>query len=296
MEGSFPSWLKGSLVANGPAVFESGKWKAKHFSDGLARVQRLDVEGGDISYLARLLDTQALSDALGAGESSKPGFATPAKRSFWGRVRDSFVPPVADNANASVVPTKYGLLALGETSAPVEVDRKRLSARGPRPFPEADLEAVHPILEPDGVLLGLSTRLREPAGHVLWRTGADGRSRRVLARLPSAFPSYVHSFSVTPRHAVLVEPPLVLDPTGPRSRPLRERMTWQPSRGTRFVVLGRADGRVRATGHGAPFFVLHHVQAFERGTDVFVDVVAHEDAGVLDAISTGTVGSGQAGG
>ena len=79
---------------------------------------------------------------------------------------------------------------------------------------------------------------------------------------------------------------------------------WHPERGTRFVVLDRATGAVVAEPRVPAFFTFHHANAFERerteagaeddsggGSDIVVDLVAYDDADVLDGLYLDDIGS-----
>jgi carotenoid cleavage dioxygenase-like enzyme len=96
----------------------------------------------------------------------------------------------------------------------------------------------------------------------------------------------MHSFGMTERYAVLVEFPLQVNPlklaTGTTS--FIESYRWRPERGTRFLVIDRHDGGVTMTATAEPFFGFHHVNAWEEGDDVVVDLIAYDDAQVIDRL------------
>jgi carotenoid cleavage dioxygenase-like enzyme len=106
----------------------------------------------------------------------------------------------------------------------------------------------------------------------------------------------MHSFAMTERFAILVEFPLVLNPlqlaTGKRS--FIESYHWKPERGTRFLVIDRQNGGVRTTATAEPFFSFHHVNAWEEGDDVVIDLVAYDDASVIDNLFIDRLRSGEA--
>ena len=108
--------------------------------------------------------------------------------------------------------------------------------------------------------------------------------RRVLARVPVSRPAYMHSFGMTERFVILAEYPLTVNPLklalGGRS--FIESYEWQPERGTRFLVIDRRSGKVHTTAKADAFFCFHHVNAYEEGDDVVVDLVAFDDASVID--------------
>jgi carotenoid cleavage dioxygenase-like enzyme len=97
----------------------------------------------------------------------------------------------------------------------------------------------------------------------------------------------MHSFGLTENYVVLAEFPFVVNPLEMlvRDRPFIENYRWKPSRGTRFVLIDRETGDVAADPVAEPFFAFHHVNAFEDddGT-VVVDIVAYDDASLIDSL------------
>lgn len=107
----------------------------------------------------------------------------------------------------------------------------------------------------------------------------------MIGTVPVEKPAYMHSFGMTENFIVLAEFPLVVNPLRLLipGRPFIENYEWQPERGTRFLLLEKRDGSVRAYSAGA-FFAFHHVNAFEQGEDVFVDIAAYPDKSIIDAL------------
>ena len=97
-------------------------------------------------------------------------------------------------------------------------------------------------------------------------------------------PAYMHSFALTDRYAVLFDQPLVANPLklalGKRS--FIENYQWKPEQGTRFLVIDRTTGTLRASVEAEAFFTFHSVNAFEDGGELVVDLVAHEDSSIID--------------
>lgn len=62
-----------------------------------------------------------------------------------------------------------------------------------------------------------------------------------------------------------------------------DHFDWHPEQGTHLVVIDRASGAVRE--HVTePFFAFHTVNAFERGDETVLDLLAYPDAGIVDAL------------
>ena len=84
--------------------------------------------------------------------------------------------------------------------------------------------------------------------------------------MPVAEPSYMHSFALTERYAMLVAFPLVVNPLrlALAGRPFIENYRWKPELGTRVLVFDREDGELHGAYEAEPRFSFHHVNAFER--------------------------------
>src|SRR5262245_37791918 len=118
--------------------------------------------------------------------------------------------------------------------------------------------------------------------------GIDGETGRqsAVATIPVDRPAYMHSFGMTERYLVVAEFPLVVNPLRLllSGQPFIRNYRWEPDRGVRFHVVEKEGGRVVRTARAAAFFAFHHVNAFEEGGDVVVDIVTSPDAAVIDQL------------
>jgi carotenoid cleavage dioxygenase-like enzyme len=96
----------------------------------------------------------------------------------------------------------------------------------------------------------------------------------------------MHSFGMTRQYVILAECPLVVHPLTLRlsGKPFIQNFSWQPERGTRFHVLSKDDGQVVATCESDACFAFHHVNAFEQGEEIVIDLIAYPDATIIDAL------------
>src|SRR6266480_973903 len=96
VEGHLPSWLAGSLLRNGPALFEDRARSVRHWFDGQAMLHRFTIANGRVGYANRFLRTKAY-DAMRSGRLSFSEFATDPCRSIFKRVMTVFDPQITDN-------------------------------------------------------------------------------------------------------------------------------------------------------------------------------------------------------
>jgi carotenoid cleavage dioxygenase-like enzyme len=114
--------------------------------------------------------------------------------------------------------------------------------------------------------------------------GTQPGKPRVIGSLPVKEPAYMHSFGLTERWLVLAEFPLVVNPLALAlsGRPYIENYRWKPQRGTRFTLVDRATGKATTGFETLACFGFHHVNAYEDGDQVVVDVCAMKDASVIE--------------
>ncbi len=290
VEGRIPDWLAGSLLRNGPAQFEVGEHRYRHWLDGLAMLHRFTFHQGQVSYANRFIQSPAFTQAQKTGQISYGEFATDPCRSIFKRVTSVFsVPELGSNTNVNISRLGERFVALTETPLLIEFDRETLETVGVIQFND-EIEGLHstphPHYDPQrkaaiNSIIHFSARSSYTSYAI-----KDGETRRTLiGTIPVQEPAYIHSFGMTPQYLVLVEFPLVVSPLHMlvSGKPFIENYHWKPERGTRFLVMDKDDGRIVKTFHSEAFFAFHHINAFERDGEVVVDLAAMPDASVIDS-------------
>jgi carotenoid cleavage dioxygenase-like enzyme len=286
VRGELPAWLSGSLVRVTPAKFDAGGGHSiKHWFDGLAMLHRFAFADGRVSYANRFLRSEAYARAR-RGDGIGQGFATDPCKAIFKRVQTAFSPDYTDNANVNLVRIGERYVAMTETPLPVEFDPRTLESLGQtRPAP-GHVTTAHPHRDADtGEAINYAAHIGMRTTYRVYATDADDE-QRIVAEVPVNAPSYMHSFSVTDRYAVLTEYPFLLNPmrlaSGASS--FVESYRWRPGRGTRFLVIDRRSGELVHRAKSDSFFCFHHVNAWEEGDDVVIDLIAFEDASVIDEL------------
>src|SRR5829696_8907749 len=131
VEGSFPPWLAGTLLRTGPARFEVGTSRYRHWFDGLAMLHRFEFADGGVSYANRFVASLAYRSTRETGRLAYSEFATDPCRSLFRRIVTAFRPPQS-GANANVNVLRFGdeFLAMSETPLPVVFDPETLETLG----------------------------------------------------------------------------------------------------------------------------------------------------------------------
>ena len=258
----------------------------RHWFDGLAMLHRFTIAGGRVSYGSRFLEGRTYREARDHGQISYREFATDPCRSLFKRVQTLFSPgrAISDNGNVNVARLGERFVAMTETPLPVQFDAQTLRAAGTPYRAPGQLTTAHPHLDrATGGMLNYAAKLGPRSTYRFFGVDPDGTTPRMIASLPVSEPAYMHSFGVTERWLVLAEFPFVVNPLALAlsGRPYIENYRWKPERGTRFTLIDRATGRAEATLQGDACFAFHHVNAFEQGEEVLVDICAYPDAGVV---------------
>jgi carotenoid cleavage dioxygenase-like enzyme len=285
VEGSIPDWLAGSLVRNGPAKYEVGERRLRHWFDGLAMLHRFGFAGGEVSYANRFLRSKAFS-ASEEGKISYREFATDPCRSIFRRAATLFSPDFSDNCNVNLAKLGEEYIAMTETPLPVAFDPDTLDALGVA-YDVPGLHATaHPHADRDsGELLAYVTHFGPRSEYRLYAQRDRTHQRRIGSHRV-AEPSYMHSFALTEHYMILATFPLVVNPLQLvlSGRPFIENYRWKPELGTRFLIFDRNGGGLVRTVEAEPCFCFHHINAFERGEEIVIDMASYEDASIVDSL------------
>jgi beta,beta-carotene 9',10'-dioxygenase len=122
LSGELPSWLTGSLLRTGPAKFEVGDRRMRHWFDGLAMLHRFTIDKGLVSYGNRFLESRSYKAAREQGRIVYDEFATDPCRSLFKRVHTLFSGGglLPENANVNVGRLGERFIAMTESPLPVQ--------------------------------------------------------------------------------------------------------------------------------------------------------------------------------
>lgn len=284
--GSVPPWLSGTLLRNGPGTFQVGQQQYRHWFDGLAMLHKFTIAHGRIHYANKFLQTNAYRAAQANGRISYSEFATDPCRSFFERIASVFHPQITDSAKVSITQIANRYLALAETPIQVEFDPETLETVGVFSYEDrivGQMTTVHPHFDPaHDTVYNVVTRYNRVSQYRLY--GITGQQKpRLIGQIPIHNPSYMHSFGMSQNYVILTEFPLVVNPLSLLLwlRPYIENFAWKPERGTPFYVMNRHTGELVGRFDADPFFAFHHINAFEQGNELVLDINAYDDASIV---------------
>ena len=173
-----PRWLSGTLVRNGPALYEVGERTFNHWFDGLGMLHAFTLERGRVGYANRFLRSSAYKAYKEEGIIRYSEFATDPCRAIFNGAQATFSLAKVGNANVHVGRLAQHFVALTEVGLPVRFDPRTLRTLGvvgpePAARPDRDGAPAPPRGRPAGVL----RHPADPAGAL----PGEGRARHPRA-------------------------------------------------------------------------------------------------------------------
>ena len=288
--GVVPAWLSGTVVRNGPARFEVGEQKYRHWFDGQAMLHRFSFKNGEVSYANKYLQSQSHKKALETGKIYYREFATDPCRSIFQRLTSLFYSRFTDNPNVNLARIADRFVALTELPLAIEFDLQTLHTVGVLDYEDqipGTLTTAHPhydFVQKAGI--NYTLQFSRTSAYNVYRIPDGSKRQTLIGSVPVREPAYMHSFGMTENYVILVEFPLVVNPLRilMSGKPFIENYRWKPERGTRFLVISKRDGQVVVTSESEAFFAFHHINAFEKDGEVVVDISAHHDSSAVDEL------------
>ena len=266
LHGRGPAGLSGTLFRNGPAKFRRPGGGVEHWFDGDGLVRAFRFDGEQATFEARFVDTAKRRQESAAKAVVTGGFGTRMRPGGHVSGNDD-----VNAANISVLPVGGELWALWEAGSPIALDPRTLATRGVRTL-RPDMAGMpflaHPRLEPDGRIWNLGVGGDRA---VVWRLGATG-ALEAADIIPLTRASYIHDFTATERHLIVVLQPWIQARNSP---PQIDGLEWRPGEGGRILVLDKADLSQRRIYETLAFFGFHMTDAWETPDgEIVFDVCA----------------------
>ena len=285
IKGSIPTWLEGSLIRNGPGMVMVDK-PMQHWFDGLAMLHKFNIKEGKVSYKSKYIDCEAYRTTKSTGKISYSDFATDPCRSLFAKVQTVFEskPKITDSAKVNIGKVGDKTMALGEPLMQIQIDPETLESLGVFHFdknPASRMTTAHPHTDADE-----SYNLVVEYGPInYYSIYSMGPEPKKIASVPVREPAYLHSFGMSERYFIIAEYPLVVQSLKLvfRLRPFIENFKWKENKGSRFIIIDRKDGKVKANIKTSAFFSFHHVNAFESGDDLVIDLATYENADIIQS-------------
>lgn len=284
--GKIPEWLEGNYIRNGPGMFNLNGKRVNHWFDAMGALHSFNIRNGKVDYVSRYIECESYQSAAENGTLKFSEFATDPCKSIFKKVQ-SYVfptlPNMTDNPKIHVARIGERYMALGETPMQVEFDPQTLEKIGvdeivPGAF--AYKTTAHPHFEKDHaynlvVKFGMQS---------YYRIYDMVHKKKHLASIPVAKPAYMHGFGMSERYFIIAAGPLVVVPIHLLfwKKPYIENHQWLPEEGARIWVIEKSTGKTKAVFETEAFFCFHHINAWEEGDDIVMDIDAYDDADIIN--------------
>jgi len=290
--GSFPTWLNGSYVKNGPARRGFGDGRTySSYMDSWGKLHKFTFKEGEVSFSGRMLETANYNKSVTAGKMVPTITIAHVEPNDWS-MEEMVVGTMNFYDNTNVWLWKLGpedaeegqYLAVTDWPQVHEVDPHTLA-----------IKAKYGLSLTEGVSMASSTHWRREVGkdtslqyHMLYnpitnkidftlfRFGSTWQDREVVGKFPLPFASVIHMFSVTENFAVVAVYPVSFDFMAMPTHNMHAFETLvKKDAPTNFFLINLNDGSViDGFESDNPFLVFsaHHVNAWEEGSEVVLDL------------------------
>ncbi|MBD1909391.1 MULTISPECIES: carotenoid oxygenase family protein [unclassified Leptolyngbya] len=289
IQGTIPSWLRGSLIRTGPGTLEVGQQSYHHWFDGLAMLRKFSFEDGRVSFANRFLESQAYREAKSKGKISRGEFGTTARHSFLERLTDP-LPRLTDNATVNITMQGDRFVSVTESPFPIIFDPQSLNTIDQFHYHDhvpGQITTAHPHFDyRENAVYSYLVNLIPRCSYSIYRMDAHSNERTLIGSIPVKQPAYMHTFSMTEHYIILSEYPLKLNRLSLMlsGKPYIENYQWKSDKQTRFLIISKETGEVVHSAESEPFFSFHHVNAFEQNGEVVVDLIAYSDSAVIQSL------------
>ncbi|XP_022104745.1 beta,beta-carotene 9',10'-oxygenase-like [Acanthaster planci] len=316
VKGEVPKWINGSLLRNGGGKFEVGKDSYNHMFDGLSLLTRYNIRNGKVSYQTNFQRSDAYIKAMEQNRIVMSEFGTTAHPDpclgIFGRFMARFKPSqFTDNCNVNWMAIGDECYVMTETKEIRKIDPVTLET-----LDKVDLSkrmavhtaTAHPHITNDGIMYNMGSHYDRKSHYNIIKAlppdpgvMADPMSKAsVLCSIPASdsFPSYYHSFGMTDNYIVFLEQPLVLNLLKLRfirifKSGFSTTMKYQKTRPARFHLIKRDTGELLSQRFLAdPLFCFHHINAYEEGGHVVVDLCCYTDESVIQSVAVAEMRNG----
>jgi len=288
IDGLFPSWLNGAYIAVGPGRFEIGDSKSDHWLDGFGMLHKFTISKGEVSYRNKMVNSSYYKDSLQKG-SMVACYPDP-NQSMFSKIAGAFSSTDRreyDNANVNVIQMNGKCMCLTETPKPLLFGFDSLETQTPYVFNdeiEGHFSSAHPLYDPlTHEWFNFVINYGRTSTYTVYSCKEGNNIRTVRGQTTTSYPSYMHSFCLTPHYIVLLHMPFTVNPYDLilKSKPFIENFTWKPKQGTQFIIFDRETGKLVNTITTKAFFALHQINAFEKHGHIVIDLAAYKNAEII---------------
>uniref|UniRef100_A0A8C7N4P6 Carotenoid-cleaving dioxygenase, mitochondrial n=1 Tax=Oncorhynchus kisutch TaxID=8019 RepID=A0A8C7N4P6_ONCKI len=306
--GTIPTWIRGSLLRNGPGKFEFGNQHYNHWFDGMAMLHQFKIEDGKVTYRSRFLQSDAYKknserNRIMVSEFGTVAMPDPCKNFFLRFLSRFEMIEATDNASVSFVKYKGDCFVSTETNYMYRVDPESLETQNKvdwTKFIAVNMATAHPHTEPDGTTYNMGNSYgRKGALYNIIKVPPMKNNpeetlegAKVLCSIvpaDKARPSYYHSFAMSENYVVFIEQSIKMDllkivTAKLRGKGISEGIYWDPKQDTVFHLVDKHTGQTSSVKfHTKALSVFHQINAYEEDGFLMLDMCCSDNG---EAINT----------
>lgn len=284
IEGEIPLELEGTFFRNGPGLLDVNGQRFHHPFDGDGMVCAIAFKKGRAHFRNRFVRTEGYLTEQKAGKILYRGvFGTQKPGGVLANIFDLNLKNIA---NTNIIYWGEKLLALWEAAQPYRLDPETLETIGLDTLDgilqPGEAFSAHPRIEKgrDGsgdVLVNFSVKPGLSSTITIYELDVNGK---LLNRHAHSFPgfAFLHDMAITPNYCIFFQNPVTFNPfpyllgwcgAG-------QCIKFVPDQPTRVILIPRnSKGEVKVL-ETEPYFVFHHVNAWEEEGEVYIDSICYD--------------------
>jgi carotenoid cleavage dioxygenase-like enzyme len=286
VQGKIPEWLSGSYIRNGPGMFQMKNRRMNHWFDAMGALHKFDIVNGKVHYQNAFIDCRSYQSVKHDGDIAFSEFATDPCKSIFKKIQSYVIPTLpnmTDNPKVNVARIADKWMALGETPMQVEFDPETLQTIGvsePVPGGFAYKTTAHPHFENDHAY-NLVVKFGMQSHYKIYDVSQPGN--KALSSVPVSKPAYLHGFGMSKKYFIIAAGPLSVVPIQLLfwRKPYIENHHWRPNEGATIHVIEKESRKLKHRFQTDPFFCFHHINAWEEGDELVMDLNAYDDASIV---------------
>uniref|UniRef100_A0A0N4Z7P7 Beta,beta-carotene 15,15'-monooxygenase n=1 Tax=Parastrongyloides trichosuri TaxID=131310 RepID=A0A0N4Z7P7_PARTI len=310
IEGTIPKWLKGTLIRNGPGMFDIGDTSFKHWFDGMAYLQKYTIEYETMRYQAKYLKSKTYKENKRANRIIVSEFGTISVADPCKCILQRFfnffftTPKLTDNSLVTFVRNGDRIFTVSETPYLNEVNMIDLETIGHvdmTKYVVIHTTSAHCHYDKEGNIYNVGSVMRRNGMIVFTKTTLfkDGNNNdeecfkrtEIIGSIPmtnSMYPPYYHSFGFSENYLILIETPLRIN----IKKILIKKYTrksffdcfeWHDNTNCLIHIVNKRDGKkVNISIEVEPFFIFHHVNSYDVGDFIVIDYCSMKNGDLLN--------------
>jgi beta,beta-carotene 9',10'-dioxygenase len=244
-----------------------------HGFDKLAKIWIFSIKNGHVCAQSFFLPSKAYEYYCKTGRISVSGFNESDEKGKVNQNVNVFA------LTSTIKKPETEVIAVTETPPQIYLNGSIVNWQDELPK-KYTWESAHP-LNRHGVTYNYLIEFSWPNSHYVFYK-IEGKTRKVVAKIATPRPSYMHSFGETENYLLLMETPLRMQKSYPSGKiGYIKNFTWEPNYQSKLFIVNKKTGKI-STINTPPLYFYHSVNAYEDSDQKIVfDVLGQAEGAPL---------------